>query len=67
MKRQTAEEYAHEVVERRRMTERKDRCCGNCERYVCINARQQAGECLVYTKAVTETEKPCTNWKEKKC
>lgn len=65
MKRQTVEEYTREVVERRRMTEKKDRRCGNCERYICEKARQKAGECQVYTKTVTETEKPCTNWKEK--
>lgn len=48
------------------MAEKKDRCCGNCERYICMNARQQVGECLVYTKTVEEKEKPCTNWKEKR-
>ena len=48
------------------MTEKKDRCCGNCYRYIPVNAKKQVGECLVYTKAVTEKEKPCTNWKERK-
>ncbi len=48
------------------MAEKKDRCCGNCECYICVNARQQVGECLVYTKTVKEKEKPCTNWKEKR-
>lgn len=67
MKRQTVEEYAREVAERkRRMAERKDRCCGNCDRYVCTNARFRVGVCKVYTKSVIADDKACANWKEKR-
>ena len=66
MKRQTVEEYAREVAERRRMTEKKERRCGNCDRYACTNARFRVGVCKVYTKSVIADDKACTNWKEKR-
>lgn len=48
------------------MTEKKDRRCGNCERYACTNARFHVGVCKVYTKSVIADDKACANWKEKR-